>query len=780
MDHPVVGLGTRRRLARFAVLAVAGLAAAGSAWPAQHAQAQVGFGCVSTGNGVQMRVDMSWVDGSGYRPISVQVTASGTPSADDRTFSVRLRARWRFMPSSPAVSVVEHFVMPAGSNQASVVLTLPSYFTWNHFDVELFEDGEYLDKVSQRDMYVGMPTAAWQQREARLLVASSTTGWPAMPMQLVAGTSNSVRRFPIQPPLAGQATSAVLLLPPPEADVDGVFPGLRQSLQSNQAAVASIAGLPERWQQYLALDVVLISLDDLLLLVRSHPRRLAALLGWVHAGGTLIVGELHEDYARLAELERAIGLAAQRELGDDFRARGWFAPDPARWQPPSQQIDSSQFPGMSGALPRGGSGGPGAAPGAAIGAIPRSALPVPPMPIEDAMAEGAVDPSVPQRPGPDARPFLLRPYGLGTVVALGNDGPIRVTAADWAWLRNILDMRATWERRHGVDLVGGNSDFWEFLIPGVGLAPRWTFLLLISVFVVVIGPVNYFWLRRRQKLYLLLVLVPSFAALVTLGLFAYAMMADGLGVRVRVRSLTEIDQRVGRATSWSRLSYYAGLAPSDGLTFSEDVAILPIEPHEMLETKLQRQRTLEWADGKQYLRRGWLPSRVPTQYLAMRTRATKAGLRILGRKGKGLRVRNELGTNLERLLVCDEQGAFYAAARVGAGEDAVLAPADLVAEAASFRAAVQRHRLQVPEGFSWRGVRVRRWRYFYSRYDAGTQQTNLLESAISRLLQACDAGGQGLLTEPRTYVAIGESSPEVEVGVAAAPEASLFLIQGRW
>lgn len=773
MNQRVVGTCRRQQIARCAVLTVAGLATIGSGgWSAQHAQA--GFGCVATGNGVQMRVELSWIEGGGYRPVFVQVMASGTPSAVDRTFSVRLRARYRFM-SAPTVSVVEHFVMPAGSNQASVVLTVPSYHMFNDFDIELYEDGEYLDKVSQRDIYVGSPGGPWARRRARVLVASSTTGWPAMPIWLVLGTSNSVRMFPMQPPVGRPVPSAVLLLPPPEVDVDSIFPGLSQGLLASEAAVVTIGSLPDRWQQYLALNLVLISLDDLLL-VRSHPRRFTALQGWVHAGGTLIVGGLHKDYARLAELERALGLAAERKLGDDIGARGWSAPDPARWQPPPQNIDMDQPGGISGALPPAGGTGTGAAPGAPIGAIRGGISPGPPMLREGGLV-AEEDSSAAQRPGPDARPFLLRSYGLGTVVALGNDGPIHMTAADWARLEGILNMRAVWEYRHGVELWAGNNDFWDFLIPGVGLAPRRTFLLLISVFVVVIGPVNYYWLRRRQKLYLLLVLAPSFAALVTMGLFAYAMVADGLGVRVRVRSLTEIDQRVGRATSWYRLSYYAGLAPSDGLTFSEDVAILPIEPPGYPN---RREHTLEWADGKQYLRRGWLPSRVPTQYLAMRTRAIKAGLRILGREAKGLRVRNELGTNLERLLVCDERGGLYAAARVGADEEAVLAPADLLAQAAAFRTAVQRYRLQVPEGFNSRGMRVRGVPTFYSGYQAATQQTNLLESTILRLLRACGAGGQGLLTEPRTYIAIGESSPEVEVGVPATPEASLFLIQGRW
>ena len=114
-------------------------------------------------------------------------------------------------------------------------------------------------------------------------------------------------------------------------------------------------------------------------------------------------------------------------------------------------------------------------------------------------------------------------------------------------------------QRHGLSLQRENPDFWNFLIPGVGMAPVTQFCVLISVFVIAIGPVNYWVLRRRRKLHLLLLTIPASAAVVTGLLFGYALLADGLGVRVRARSVTNIDQRSDRAICWTRLSYFAGL-----------------------------------------------------------------------------------------------------------------------------------------------------------------------------------------------------------------------------
>src|SRR5262249_11813678 len=136
----------------------------------------------------------------------------------------------------------------------------------------------------------------------------------------------------------------------------------------------------------------------------------------------------------------------------------------------------------------------------------------------------------------------------------------------WGWIYNTLGQpRWQWYQRQGLSLVNSNNDFWKFLIPGIGLAPVRQFQVIITFFVVLIGPITYYLLRKSGKLNLIVIIVPAVALLITGMLFMYAVIADGLSVRVRARSFTHIDQRAGEAACWTRLSYYAGLAPSDGL-----------------------------------------------------------------------------------------------------------------------------------------------------------------------------------------------------------------------
>ena len=102
------------------------------------------------------------------------------------------------------------------------------------------------------------------------------------------------------------------------------------------------------------------------------------------------------------------------------------------------------------------------------------------------------------------------------------------------------------------------------------MAPVGQFQFLVTLFAIAIGPLNYWLLKRANKLPMLLATVPIAAAGTTLLLFMYGLFADGFGVRARARTLTLLDQTQEEAVSWGRLSYYAGLAPRDGLAVPTD------------------------------------------------------------------------------------------------------------------------------------------------------------------------------------------------------------------
>lgn len=335
-----------------------------------------------------------------------------------------------------------------------------------------------------------------------------------------------------------------------------------------------------------------------------------------------------------------------------------------------------------------------------------------------------------------------------------------------------------WFQRHGMSMHRQNSDFWNFLISGVGEAPVASFLILISLFAVVIGPLNYAILRRGGRQFLMLITVPSGAALVTAFLVVYATFGDGFGVKVRTRSVIHIDQRSGQSTSWSRQNYYASMAPSRGLSFPSDSAVYKIEYSPKRNSKPPFRRT-DWSSGDQRLRGGYMTSRDWCQLLVIRNRQTTAGLAITPDGANPPTVLNQLGTKVLTLVLVDGLGNIYTGENIGVnepGELQAITPADvkkmLVDISTSNIMGVNRSALRRAESMA------RHQYYYYSQEidsaaPAVRAGNSLLERAIVNSLESFSP-------IPKTYLALVEDSTEVPLGTKAKRYESFELVIGRW
>ena len=266
-------------------------------------------------------------------------------------------------------------------------------------------------------------------------------------------------------------------------------------------------------------------------------------------------------------------------------------------------------------------------------------------------------------PQPASPPFAMRTIGLGAIVAIASDKPFPGKDTDWMWIFNSVPRSHwMWYQRNGFSLHRQNVDYWTFLIPGVGEAPAVSFLILVSLFAVVIGPVNYLLLGKTGRYYLLLITVPLGALLVTGGLFAYAIVTDGLGVKLRARSFTDLDQTSGRAVAWSRQSYYASIAPSRGLTFPSDATVFPIlyQPGQRFNSGERPDNTLVW-DEQQNLTRGYITSRTTTQFMVLRATQSPDKLAVTegASAGQPPQVANQLKTDIRLLILRDSRGDFW-------------------------------------------------------------------------------------------------------------------------
>lgn len=735
----------------WALACVVGLLAAEAPQPLR-AQGVTGMSNVTTANGLALTIDSHWPGGHGYRPVRIEVS-SLAPSVADRTLTVDLRCHTLY-GGTGSIVVGQDIEIPAGAAQVVETIAVPEQFAVGVVELDVALNG----------------------RHSKGLSISNTGGW-----------SNYGQGIEEHVP-------AILLVHggTPETYVfSNLFPEIQTFRQWSQPPAVSgektpypfalttpAVRLPERFVDYSALDIVCLSLNDAVDLAAKRPAAWTAVRRWTAAGGNLWVYGMGDDWQRLAELEHLLDCPPAQADRIDPAARGWTLPDKNDLSDAVRGRDN--FTGVN--------------------SYPTTVATVVSPAVSPDGAEQAKKTDEPKPRVPDRPHFVSRRLAAGLVVALAPEDPFPGTAHEWGWVLNHVGVnRFLWARRHGLSLRSENASFWDWMIPGVGLAPVGAFRALITVFVLFIGPVNYYWLRRRGKLHLLLLSIPLCALLVTGSLFGYGIIADGLGVRIRMRSYTEIDQRRGEAICWSRNSYYASLAPSGGLTMPEDVVVLPLAamPHYQ-DGQNHVRRAMDWTAEGQKLHTGWLSARTLTQYLLVRSRASDRGLKLLHSSPAGdtWTIENNLGTRIQRLLVIGEDGRAFRAGDSPDGGAAKLSSADLRAELQGLKQYIDAARGVIPEGVPIEVLKAaasgrRGWASYYPTSQGltdvsshtGRLETSLVEST------AMKPEGNGVPVEPviplflgpRSYVAIVDRSPEAPTGVPVVrEEGSLHVIVGRW
>ena len=628
---------------------------------------------------------------------------SRTKTTADHQVTVRFSAANIYMEPRP-ITVEKDFEFPMGQTSASTMFLVPQFVDWFHVRWEVWIDG-------QIDSEIG----------AEL---SSFSGG------------------------GGGGSRAVLALQFPEANSASSSAGI-SPLRTSQFSSGILNQLFGKWTEYSHSDLVLTSLKDLEKFRSTHPQGIRVLLRWVRSGGNLWILDGGRSYENVPAIDRLLELQPEDESASDLPPSV-----PTAWK--VIQIDLSK-----------------AADNEGFQAI-----------YADRESSGLQKKSVKWKPF--SRPedvdsdsdsyshFVVRPYGIGTVTVCRSNSRYRSAlvreALDKAY-RSPLIRWMNWSVRHGNNPNMGNEDFNNFLIPDVGLAPVYEFMVLITLFVLGIGPLNYWVFRRRGKLPMVLATVPTAAVLTTVLLFVYGFLNEGVGTQVRVRSYAFLDQRVGEVASWSRLSFYAGIAPADGLSMPVDTLIYPILPNASRERSVRRYanqpRLVMWeASGSGRLTEGWLPSRTPVQYLSMTARASKKQVRI-EEVDEGLRVMNQLQTDIVMLVVCDRERNYYLGENIAVGESVLLASLEKADAISPLRKLFAEREPQFPVG-----AEVPRAENSHrARVDSG-----LLEANLKSIGAPSSKEWNG-----KTYVAVTKEGIAVETGLDDIEEQQSFhVVRGNW
>ncbi|MDA1013862.1 MAG: hypothetical protein O3A00_05335 [Planctomycetota bacterium] len=659
-------------------------------------------------NDLRMLVDTRWAGGShgGYFPIRIRVTNLG--ETRDLTF--------RFEPSNGDNPTVLRTLTADQNATLEFSLSVPLVGNGFSGELDVLEDGDELEEL-QTSIDLPRPDSNSVPVPSILVISNKAPN--------TANCGLGCGLFGAQNALSGRHQAAS------QADVKTV--------------PAEI--LPTSWLDYTTLDCVVISRETFNAIPSGQQQ---ALLMWTRAGGTLILDELQEKPVQSPFLKKVL------QLDEALAATSWFVPNAASrpeialHQPIGNRREWQVINGR------------------------RRMVEVPNlvrMPQDDQRNE--------QSRWTQADPFSLLRLGAGTVIAF-EDSAFPGSARDWNWvmtsLTNVVEpgepasQRPIWISRNGHSARTPASDFMKFLIPGVETVPVYAFLFLISIFTIVIGPLNYWFLWKRKQLYLLVLSIPVIAVVTSLVLFGYSTIAHGLGVRSRIRSMTLLDQRTHQAVSMSRVSLYAGMSPSEGLKFSRDSAVFPIynddQEHEG--------GTLDWTD-RQAMRSGWLPSRTMTQFQVTTPREIRGRLNIGAPANDSLEVANGLEWNIKSIVICGDDGQLYAGENLAADGSSTLPLArdlQLVTLAQIINSEPDglpknlEHRRSIFDGFSNR-------RYYHRRETS--MSNSVMEAHISAILRIST---QPIL-KPRSFVAILEDNPGIEVGVEETSETgSLHLLRG--
>jgi hypothetical protein len=674
-------------------------------------------------NKITLEIDARWAAGNGYRPVRCTITRPGGPATADRSFRIILEpSTGQYRHFQPQVEgLIE---LKRGQRSAQIDLYCPQSYWWNSIQVQMYEGSKELREMRRSTAGVIGGRTAWSEAVPSLLFVSSAAGRTTV--QLARET-----KFPnwdrIATTIPGYPSH--------------VYNQNSYSVAKNDLAVHTVIAnqprtalvlpqrLPNRWLGLSTIDFVFISVDDLALLHQNYPQKIEALKQWVEVGGNLCVEDVGMTYESVPQVELYLGLTSTGP-----HAGNWTSLSLLNCEPFFREGLRLNVPGYT-------------------------------------------NPTY-KAPNQNLIPPRVQSVAMGRVFVIA-DGTQWSHPSFAPWIFNSLPQnRWAWYQRNGMTQNRQNNDFWNWSVRGIGRPPIYLFLAVISVFSVVIGPINFFVMKRWNRYYLLLVTVPIISLFTTISLFGYGLLKDGIGTTVRRRAYVHLDQTSGRMQTWSRQTYYASLAPYGGLQFPLNAAVYPI----LLDTQgggrqSSNPNRIQWA-GSQHLRRGYIGSRTLSQFLVIQpTKSTAANIAFSTSDGK-LAARNELGGRIAHLLVCDEHGQLHSASGLSVGETETLKPTDGQDIASNIRdALVDTLTPEVEQGL----VRSNNFYWYYNEQidqnlPEADDESSLMEQAIAEV-----RGDVVQTLTPRTYVAIMPSSSFVSKGVAQAKDRdSVIVVRGRW
>ncbi len=211
-------------------------------------------------------------------------------------------------------------------------------------------------------------------------------------------------------------------------------------------------------------------------------------------------------------------------------------------------------------------------------------------------------------------------------------------------------------------------------VPGTETVPVKTFVVLALAFAIVVGPLNLWWVRRRNARHLFLITTPLISFVTCVVLIVASLLADGISVKRDAAQVCYIDHRTQQMIRWTGCTYFAAFARSQ-LDLDPQTKMRVLDRDDYSSSRHSRRNDSEhlhvdWSRG-QLLSGSVLPARLNRQLSYTELLPERRRL-VVSRQGDAYQVTNGLGTAMLGFAWCDAQGTYWSCDAVAAGEVATL------------------------------------------------------------------------------------------------------------
>lgn len=683
-------------------------------------------------NGIIADLDTRWTDGWGYRPIRIKLSLR--KSKRDRTIRIDLKPESQYQSNGMGIhdplTITTEVEIPQGEKVVKKTVYVPQQLPWSQIRAEFFEDGKKLKDLSM-PYSIGIGGNYNNHSPCVLLVDKDAPKLDA-DRDAISKKMKKSQKLPDAEKFQFLGSNNYYAQRKINTDF---FKETGRAMDDDSLDALKVMGnvemlppdeLPEKPLGLAGIDIIIFSLDELTELSQSDPARFKAIDYFVRNGGNLIAFGESGSSQRVSELFR--------------REHEWLPANTSLFpESPEESFDEMAVGGT----------------GADDFAIDRKRR-------KDVIPKNAPK-------------FVSTEHGLGRIVAIDSADPYDQAVAYWQWVLHQIGVdRLTWPERHGVTLTGKNDDYWDFMIPGFGASPVEGFLGVISLFILMIGPLNFYLLKKFKRLYLLPLTVVAAAMVTIVTMMCYAVFSDGVTTRVRLRSFTLIDQTDDEHIAMTRCrhSYLAAITPSKGLVFPDRLGVYPLVP--FYSGTDERGEILKERSNERVLSKGYLRSRTTTQFLTTDVNTVECGIEPTS-TGK----QNNMGVVLTHVWYCDEDGNAFFAENVEPGatidfqpvvkKDAMIAMNKLMAD----------NRPTPPPGLDKTNNNSmfsmgfgRGWNRFYQPR-AVYSTTSLMHENMKYLSRFFKEA------KPNSYLAVSEMAPPfVHMGTSAEQIAGFHVMKG--